>query len=108
GRGEARSRCREAPESDAPAAFAEGLEQLDRPVPPPCPQAPGRAGKSLPLTLAERLEQEHLALRALDRDPGGNHPRVVDDDQCIADRLRQIAESPVPDPAERAIVDEQP
>ena len=93
----------------APAALAEVLEQLDRPVPPPRPQPPGRAGERLPDPVAERLEQEHLALRALDRDPRGHDPRVVDDDERIADLRRKIARTCGARPGpQRTVVDEQP
>ena len=43
--------CRLAVQTEAPAAFAEVLEQLDRPVPPAAPQPPSRAREPFPETI---------------------------------------------------------
>src|SRR5262249_8894241 len=76
--------------------------------PPTGSQPSGRAGETLPDPVAERLEQQHLPLRALDRNPRRHDPRVVDDHQRITDLGREVGEPPVPAPATSAVVDEQP
>src|SRR5262249_31751163 len=44
----------------------------------------------------EPLEQQHLAARPLEPDPGRHHSRVVDDDERLRRQLlRQVAEDPV-------------
>ena len=45
-------------------------------------EPPRRPRERLPLAAVERLEQEHLAPRGLDRDPGRDDARVVDDDSA--------------------------
>ena len=53
--------------------------------------------------------EQDLPLRPFERDPGGHHSGVVDDDERIVDFGRKIAERPVRDyPVEGAVVDEQP
>ena len=76
-------------QSQPPAPFAEVLEQLDRPVAAPGPQPPGRSCQAFPETVVvQPLEQQHLSLRRLDRDPRRHDTRVVDDDERVADHVR--------------------
>ena len=42
----------------------------------------------LPPYITEPLEQQHLATRLFDRDPGGNDARVVHDGQSVTDHVR--------------------
>src|SRR5205823_4335078 len=70
-------------------------------------QTPRRSRQRLPLPLADRLEQQHLAARSLDWDPRRDDPRVVHDRQP-ADEIRQLAEHAVRHLAPRARGDEQP
>jgi len=93
---------------EPPAAFAQMLEELDRAVPPPGPQAPRRPGEPFPDAVAHRLEKQDLPLRPHERNPCGHHPGVVDDDECTVDLFGEIAERPVSNPAVRAAVHEQP
>ena len=80
-------------EPQPPAALAEVLEQLDRPVAPPGAQPPRRPREPLPLVAAEPLEQQHLAARLLDPDPRRHDARVVDDGERPGRQLvRQVAE----------------
>ena len=79
-------------EAQAPASLAEMLEQLDVAVAPAGAQPPRRPRERLPETVAERLEQQHLAARALERQPRGQDARVVDDDELAAELLRQVGE----------------
>jgi len=72
-----------------PASFAEVLEQLDRPVAAPGPQPPGRSGQAFPETgVVQPLQQQHLSLRSVDRDPRRDDARIVHDDERVADHVR--------------------
>ena len=95
-------------EPDTPAALAEMLDQLDRPVAAAGPKASRRPREGLPQAVTERLEEQHLSARPLDRDPRGHDTGVVDDDERPAGLREQVGEPPVPDRAARAVVHEQP
>ena len=95
-------------ESQPPAALAEVLEQLHRAVAPPRAQPARRPGEPLPDAVLAALEQQHLSLRLRDRDARGHHARVVDDDELVAQLLRELAEAPVPDLPVRPVEHEQP
>ena len=86
----------------------EQIEEFDGPVPPTRPEPPGGTGEPFPDPVADGLEQEHLALRLLERDACGYDPGVVDDDECFADFPWKIRESAVHGTAKNAVVDEQP
>ena len=82
----------------APAAFAEVLEQLDRAVAAARPEAARRARERFPDVAVEALEQEHLAARRRDRDARRHDARVVHDDELAAAELvRQLGEAAMPD-----------
>ena len=66
-----------ADEPQPPTALAEMLAELDRSVALAGTQAARRPRQPLPLPALEPLEQEHLAARPLDRDPGRDDARVV-------------------------------
>jgi hypothetical protein len=66
-----------------------------------------RSRERFPLVAREPLEQQHLAARALDRDPRGNDARVVHDRERV-EELRQLTEDVVADLSGRSPVDEQP
>ena len=52
-------------------------------------QPPGRSGQAFPEpAVVQPLEQQHLSLRSLDRNPRRNDARVVDHDECVADHVR--------------------
>ena len=82
------------------------LEQLDGPVTTAGAQPPRRPCQRDPLPRADRLEEQDLAARLLDRDPRRNHPCVVHDRES-ADEVRQLAEDMVRDVAGRARDNEQ-
>ncbi len=73
----------------------------------PGAEPPGRPREPLPEVAAEPLEQQHLAARPLDPDPGRHDARVVDDDERAAGLLGQVGERAVADRAGRPLVDEQ-
>ena len=89
----------------APAALAEVLEQLDGTQPLAGPEPPRRPRERLPGAVAvQRLEQQHLRLApalAAQPQPGGDDPRVVDDDELAGELVRQLREPPVADPPVR-------
>jgi hypothetical protein len=94
-------------EAQPPAAFAEMLEELQVAVPASRAQASRRSRQPLPLVIADLFEQQHLPARPLDRDPRGKHARVVDDDELLAELVREVAEDAVPHVARRPLVHEQ-
>jgi hypothetical protein len=95
-------------EAQAPASFAEVLEQLDRAVAFSRAEAPRGSGKPFPQAfLVEPLEKQDLAFRSFDRDASGDHPGVVDDDERIAQHVRQLCEPAVVHPLAHAFVDQQ-
>ncbi len=94
-------------ETQPPATLAEVLDQLDRAVPVAGLQAAGRPRKPLPQVALDALEQQHLAARRVDRDPGRHDLRVVDDDELATQLLGQLREAAMPHRAGRALVHEQ-
>ena len=68
-------------EPHPPAPLAQMLEQLDRAVTVARAQLTRRARERLPDLAVDRLEQQHLAARLLDRDARRDDPRVVHDHQ---------------------------
>jgi hypothetical protein len=87
-RREGRLSGRLALEPQAPAAFAERLQELDRAEPLTCTQLPRRPSQALPLVVAiQALEEQHLGLspalapqtQACRHDAG-----VVDDDELVS------------------------
>ena len=90
-------------EPHAPAALAEMLEQLDRPVAPAGAQPPGRPRERLPDAVAEPPRAAapprfgcSIGMRA------GNDPRVVDDDEGVAEFPCKFREFTVPGTAPEA------
>src|SRR5438552_4163028 len=72
-------------------------------VPASDAQPPCRSRERLPHAVAELLDEQHLAPRALDRDARRDNARVVDDGQRLGRQsVRQIAEHEVLDRARRA------
>jgi hypothetical protein len=72
------------------------LEQLDVAVPASRAQASRGAREPFPLVVADLLEQQHLPARLLDRDPRRKHARVVDDDELVAELVREVTKDAVP------------
>src|SRR3954454_15607614 len=101
-----RNPVRIAVEADTPPPCAEVLEQLDLAVATTGAEAPRRPGERLPDVAVDALQQQHLAARAVDRNPRGHDARVVHDRQHV-DELRQLAEHAMRDLAGGARVDEQ-
>ena len=85
------------------------LEELDRAVAPAGTQPLRRPGQPFPDPVRARaLEQQDLAARTLDPNPGRDHPGVVDDDELARlELVRQLGEPALPNLAARAVVDEQ-
>src|SRR6185437_8197139 len=94
-------------EPEPPAAVPQVLEQLERPIAPAPPQPPRRPRERLPRSVVQRLEQQHLAARRLDRDPRRHDLRVVDNDELPTKLARQVVERAMADGAGPALVDEQ-
>ena len=72
----------------------------------------GGTAQCLPPTVLDGLEQQDLARTTAlpsDRNPGGQHPGVVQHDQVTrADQRRQVPHHPVLGFDTRALIDEQP
>ena len=94
-------------QANPPAALAEMLEQLDCAVALACPQLACRARERLPDSCADRFEEQDLAARTLDRDPGRDDPRVVHHHQGV-DQSGQLVKHMVRHLGGRAAIDEQP
>ena len=99
-------------EPQAPAALAERLQELDRAEPLARPELARGSGETFPgSVLAQALQEQHLRLTAawaLEPQPGGEHSRVVDDDErSRRELLGQLVEAPVPGRPSLALVDQE-
>ena len=102
---------RVAVQPDQPSALPARLEELDRPEALARAEPAGRPRERLPGPVgADRLEKEDLGLparRALQPQPRGNDPRVVDDHELTGEQRRQLRERPMLCLARATAIDEQ-
>ena len=97
-------------EPQQPAALAEVLEQLDRPVAPTGAEPPRRPRERPPRRRSRRLRSSSSTSPRgrVDRDPRGDDTRVVRDHELAPrELLGELREAPVPHLAGRPLVDEQ-